>query len=207
MNENDHTVNINRRYHHGDLRAALLRAGLALISTRETDELSLREVAREVGVSANSVYRHFPDKQALMSALAEEGLSRLGAAQKAAAEASGGGPSGFAATGKAYVKFAIENPALFRMIFANAGYRGNGLDGPNQPAQQLRANAAAVTADSAEAHALALRAWSLVHGLAMLILDGQLEFSEALLDQVLAYPRSWNGLPTITTTTLLSKKS
>lgn len=87
-------------YHHGDLRAALVDAGMALLATRDADDLSLREVARQVGVSATAVYRHFPDKAALMAALAAAGLDMLGAAQHAAFDAAGGGAAGFLATGR-----------------------------------------------------------------------------------------------------------
>ena len=185
MDVNDHTVNIRHRYHHGNLRAALLRAGLELLASRDTADLSLREVARKVGVSANAVYRHFPDRQALLVGLAAEGLRRLGAAQRMAAEASGGDAMAFAATGKAYVRFAIDNTALFRLIFSHAWRDRPGLDGQNEPAMLLRASVAARATNEKEAEKLALRAWSLAHGLAMLILDGQLEFSDALLELVL----------------------
>lgn len=73
-------------YHHGDLRAALVAEGLLLIEEQDADDLSLRELARRVGVSATAVYRHFPDKAALMAALAGEALTRLAAAQRAASE-------------------------------------------------------------------------------------------------------------------------
>ena len=72
-----------KAYHHGDLRSALVEAGLRLLEARTADDLSLREVARAVGVSATAVYRHFPDKGALMAALAGEGLARLAEAQHA----------------------------------------------------------------------------------------------------------------------------
>ena len=65
-----------KTYHHGDLHAALIEAGLKLLGEREADTLGLREVARAVGVSATAVYRHFPDKGALLSAMAREGLAR-----------------------------------------------------------------------------------------------------------------------------------
>lgn len=109
----------HKAYHHGDLRAALVAAGLELLSTRTADDLSLREVARAVGVSATAVYRHFPDKAALMGALASEGLAMLGKTQHQAFDAAGGGVAGFSATGAAYVRFAIEHTALFRLIFAS----------------------------------------------------------------------------------------
>lgn len=178
-----------RPYHHGDLRAALIEAGLTLLATRTADDLSLREVARAVGVSATAVYRHFPDKTALMTALARAGLDRLAAAQHTAADAAGGGRAGFAATGRAYVRFALANPALFRLIFASpvllapaAHDDATGSDAFGL----LQINAAAAAADRPGGDAtriVAVQAWALVHGLAMLMLDGQLPADEALIDR------------------------
>src|SRR4051812_42026793 len=99
-----------RNYHHGNLREALVEAGLRLLDRRSADDLGLREVARDVGVSATAVYRHFPDKQALLDALAEAGLERLGAAQAEAAAKAAGGWDAFNETGRAYVRFALSNP-------------------------------------------------------------------------------------------------
>jgi AcrR family transcriptional regulator len=186
MNTNDNTVNMEKRgYHHGDLRAALLVEGLRLLAARDAEHLSLREVARGVGVSATSVYRHFPDKDALMAALAQEGLARLAAAQREASDQAGGDKAGFAATGRAYVRFALANPALFRLIFASPGRWGDGPE-EGEAMAMLRANAAAeIGADEADpaARINAVHAWSLVHGLAMLMLDGQIPPDEALIDK------------------------
>jgi len=190
MTSDANSVNIEKRpYHHGDLRAALIAEGLRMLGEREADSLSLRELARRVGVSAPSVYRHFPDKEALMTALAEEGLKQLAAAQHAAADAAGGGEEGFAATGRAYVRFALANPALFRLIFTSplaARYR---RDNPEQPEAMtfLLANAAASVGapdGSQEAQRAAIEAWALVHGLAMLILDGQLPADDAMIEAI-----------------------
>jgi AcrR family transcriptional regulator len=186
----DHTVNIeSRRYHHGDLRAALLNAGLALLAVRKADDLSLREVARSVGVSANAVYRHFPDKAALMRALATEGLKALALAQHGAAEAAGGGTAGFEATGRAYVRFALANPALFRLIFSNPMH----VDLLSEPTGDvpdamtfLRANAEIAAGTTGDAKVIALRAWSQAHGLAMLLLDAQVAPEDAIIDAVFA---------------------
>lgn len=180
------SVNIeSRRYHHGDLRAALIAAGLRLLAERDLEALSLREVARNVGVSATAVYRHFSDKEALMSALAREGLAQLAAAQHAAAEAAGGGRAGFAATGRAYVRFALANPALFRLIFTAP----RAACGPEEPEAMafLRANAAALVGRAGgvrEAEVRAVQAWALVHGLAMLMLDGQIPVDDSLVNAV-----------------------
>jgi AcrR family transcriptional regulator len=107
-------------YHHGDLRAALIQEGLRLLEERRGDDVGLREVARAAGVSATAVYRHFPDKAALLRALSSEGLARLAEAQRRAFSGAGGGKAGFLATGRAYVAFALANPALFRLAFSSA---------------------------------------------------------------------------------------
>lgn len=194
MTQDSNSVNIDKKpYHHGDLRAALIAQGMALLAQRDADSLSLREVARAAGVSATSVYRHFPDKEALFTALALEGLAQLGAvqkaaAQKAAAQPAGGGKQAFAATGRAYVRFALANPALFRLIFTSpaleAAKEGGALD--SEAFTLLKANAAAQAAkDGGETGVRAVQAWALVHGLAMLMLDGQIEADDGLIDHVI----------------------
>jgi AcrR family transcriptional regulator len=178
-----------KAYHHGDLRSALVEAGLALLATRTADDLSLREVAREVGVSATAVYRHFPDKAALMRALAMAGLDMLGKAQHAAFEAAGGGVAGFNATGAAYIRFALRHTALFRLVFANP-LKGKGevlelIDVPADAMRFLMANAAALAPAGMEPRIFALQSWSIAHGLAMLVIDGQLHLDEATIEQVI----------------------
>jgi AcrR family transcriptional regulator len=168
-----------RTYHHGDLRTALITAGLAALDAGS--ELSLRALARETGVSPTAVYRHFPDKGALLAALAGEGLAMLADAQRAASERAGGGPAGFAATGGAYVRFALDHPALFRLIFAHP-QKGDLLDKDEDAMAMLRANAAALAPVDADARVFALKAWALAHGLAMLMLDGQVPRDDAMID-------------------------
>ena len=178
-------------YHHGDLRGALIAQGLRLIEAGDASTLSLREVARATGVSATAVYRHFPDKRALMAALAEEGLARLYEAQAAAAAAPG---NAFEATGRAYVRFALAQPALFRLTFAYPDV----LADPSGDAagRLLHENALALTGgDAAEAELLAMRAWSLVHGLAMLMLDGRLPHDEALIDATISAKGLFSNAP------------
>lgn len=186
------TVSTLKSYHHGDLRAAAIEAGLKLLEDREADDLGLREVARAVGVSATALYRHFPDKAALLRALAEEGLDRLAAVQAEAAAAAGGGKAGFAATGRTYVRFALDNPALFRLIFSAATPGPDRFaDAPEGTAEafcMLRDNAARAAPPGAgpeAARLIAVEAWALVHGLAVLILDGQLPRDDALIDAVI----------------------
>ena len=176
-----------RAYHHGDLRSALLEAGLKALETAPIEELSLRGLAREVGVSATAVYRHFPDKAALLGALAAEGIEQLGRYQQAAADAAQGNADAFAATGRAYVRWALAHPALFRLVFSQSGAPvGPTIFGTSLPARLLQDKALnAAAGDQTGAQRLMVQAWAVVHGLAMLILDGQLPRDEALIDRVI----------------------
>ena len=107
-----------RAYHHGDLRAALIQAGLAELDRTGPGELSLRALARAVGVSPTAVYRHFPDKGALLSALGQSVAERLGECQRQAADGARTLEDAFAAIGREYVRFALANPTHFRLMLA-----------------------------------------------------------------------------------------
>jgi AcrR family transcriptional regulator len=190
MTINDNSVNIKKRdstYHHGDLRLALVEAGMALLATRQVDDISLREVARMAGVSATAVYRHFPDKQALLKALCGRGLEQLAVAQQQALDAAGGGVAGFDAMGQAYVRFALTHPALFRLIMSTmpaSGYFAEDEATVNPAMRGLRRNIAAIMppgANPEKRRIAAIHAWSLVHGMALLMLDGQIPADEAII--------------------------
>ena len=194
MTSDDNTVNIEDakpRYHHGDLRAALIEQGLRDLAGGAAGDLSLRAIARKVGVSATAVYRHFPDKTALIDALSIEGDRMLGEASRRAQESAGGGRMGFDATGRAYVRFALNHPALFRLMMAR--FRGMPGD-PDSQSIGLRLlvdNVAAMSAPDvplAERALRALQSWALVHVLALLMLDGIVPADEALIDAVIASP-------------------
>lgn len=171
------------RYHHGDLRRALLDAALEMVTLEGAGALSLREVARRAGVSHAAPYRHFPSKEALIAAMAEEGFRRLHAAMRERSAPHGADPGrGFLEAGVGYVLFAVENPAHYRVMFS--GLLG---DGAAFPALECEAGAAfelliqALTAcqqaglvRAGEPAELAVAAWSGVHGLAMLLIDRQL---------------------------------
>jgi AcrR family transcriptional regulator len=174
----------DRAYHHGDLRAALVEAGVKALEGTAAEGISLRELARTVGVSATAVYRHFPDKKALLMALADAGVARLGQAQKVASDEAGGGAEGFAATGRAYVRFALAHPALFRLAFTHGGYGVPPTESSDEASQLLRSYSMQFA--GADAERLTLQAWSVAHGLAMLMLDGRLPPDEAIIDRVLS---------------------
>jgi AcrR family transcriptional regulator len=164
----------------------LVEAGLKALETNDFADISLRQLARDVGVSATAVYRHFPDKQALMQALAADGIEQLGRYQQAAAINSSGNSDAFAATGRAYVRFALGNPALFRLIFSQCEPVGPTIFGDNLAASLLRDRAAVATRHDPEAtRQLMIQAWAVVHGLAMLMLDQQLPADDALIDRII----------------------
>jgi AcrR family transcriptional regulator len=108
-----------RPYHHGNLRSALLAQAERTLRERGVQELTLRELARDVGVSHSAPRRHFPDRQALLDALAETGFERLGAELRSAVDGAG---EDFAArlqaTATAYVRFATRDAALLELMFA-----------------------------------------------------------------------------------------
>ncbi len=106
-----------RSYHHGDLRAELLRRAETLLRRAGVDGLSLRQLARDTGVSHAAPSRHFRDKQALLDALAVSGFERLGASFEKAA-ATGTLLERTTAVARAYLRFAIDNPALLAVMFA-----------------------------------------------------------------------------------------
>jgi AcrR family transcriptional regulator len=108
-----------RPYHHGNLRQALLAQAERTVRERGVQELSLRELAREVGVSHGAPRRHFPDRQALLDALAEAGYARLGTELRSAADAAGEEfEARLQATAAAYVRFATRDAALLELMFA-----------------------------------------------------------------------------------------
>lgn len=192
MANKDNSVNIKGdgakaagAYHHGDLRAAVIAAGLKRLEEGDGAELGLRALARDVGVSATALYRHFPDKEALLDALADEGLRRLGALQAQAWLKAGGAVAGFKATGIAYVRFAHDEPALFRLSFTRQmPDRKEGGDGGEVAYNLLRAGVGEALPGVEDPDTAALHAWALVHGLAMLILDRRIEWDEAKVAEV-----------------------
>ncbi|MEO0476147.1 MAG: TetR/AcrR family transcriptional regulator [Planctomycetota bacterium] len=194
MAGNGNSVNIGGErgaYHHGDLRNALVAAGLELLAHADSDDLSLREVARNVGVSATSVYRHFPEKKAFLEALCAEGSQMLAVAQRKAMSEAGGGQKGFDASGLAYVRFALDNATLFRLM-SRAGSSGASYGGDDSPAmQELLANVATLMPKGATARQKkirALHAWSVARGIAMLILEGQMQDDDQLIMSVIRTP-------------------
>jgi AcrR family transcriptional regulator len=164
-------------YHHGDLRTALVRAAIELLEESGETELSLRAVARRAGVSPAAPYRHYADREALVSAVAAVGYREL-AERLAAAHPSPSTPEQLASVAIAYVQFALERPALFRIMFGEPCDRDNDerVAATAAVSQYVRAIVER-TFPQADTGALATAVWALVHGLAFLHLDGKLDAS------------------------------
>jgi AcrR family transcriptional regulator len=171
------TVSSSDRYHHGDLRHALVAAGAEVLAERGVDGLSLREVARRAGVSQAAPYHHFADKAALLSAIAEQGYLDLAAALRAGAE-DAGGPAlmRFQGMGIAYVGFAVEHPAMFRLLFRPEMLAAANPAGTASYRVLEEGLAAAMAEGSVIGNKddIALAAWCAAHGAATLYVDGPL---------------------------------
>jgi AcrR family transcriptional regulator len=178
----------NATYHHGDLRAACLSAALELLEEGGATALSLRAVARRAGVSPAAPYRHYADREALVSAVAGVGYREL-AERLATAHPAPSTPEQLASVGVAYVQFALEQPALFRMMFGEPCDRDNDERVAATAAVSLYLREIVARCfPHADAEALAPAIWALVHGLAFLHLDGKLDAPtpSAVADRVAA---------------------
>ena len=181
-----------RPYHHGNLRAALLARAEETLSQEGAGELSLRELARQVGVSHAAPRRHFPDKRALLDALAEDGFQRLGGDLRAAMDAAGERfEDRLLAFAQAYVAFATRHAALLDLMFAGK-HRPGAADSLRVAADRAFEAPLALISEGQAAgevvpgdpERVATVAWAALQGLAALVNGGMLD--RALLDQVVA---------------------
>lgn len=168
-------------YHHGDLPRALVAEAVRTIQKDGVAALTLRGVGEQVGVSRTALYRHFANKDALLAAVAGEGFRMLRQALQEAWLSGGEGRGGFEAMGEAYIQFAVQHPSHYRVMF------GNALDQATMP----HAHASTGEGDAFgslvnavltlqrkggvrqdDARMMSLYIWSVVHGVAMLAIDG-----------------------------------
>jgi AcrR family transcriptional regulator len=170
-------------YHHGSLRQALIAAAVKTIAKRGVDALNLRELATRAGVSPGAPYHHFANREELLRAIAEDGFEKFEAALIAERDAAPHDASArLEALGRAYIGFAIARPGYFRVMFHSAAQ----ASGPTQPglrAFNLLRDAVvacqqAGAAPAGDPASLVLTAWSAVHGLATLWVDGALPFED-----------------------------
>ncbi len=170
-------------YHHGDLHNALIQAGLSVLETDGEAALTLRKVARVAGVSHAAPYRHFADKNALLSVIAQQGFSKLTEAMQAVHTQYADSPVQLLPEiGSCYIRFGIENAAYFQLMFG-------GLLRANHEDEALRAAGEATFAEvvraitisqkiglvrDGDAVELATTAWAMAHGIAALLLEDML---------------------------------
>ncbi len=189
-------------YHHGDLRAALIRAALEAVEAGGPDAVSLRDIAQSLGVSTAAPYRHFPDRRALLAEVAAMGFADLA---RAYAKAQAQAPTPMAAlreTSRAYLNLAFGRPGLFRLMFASDIVDVDAPPSLLEPAAAAweglfhAVGAADPTLDLATIKRRAITGWSTLHGFITLVQGGRLksfmteplteaELLEAILDKTL----------------------
>lgn len=181
------------RYHHGDLRKALLRAAVRTIQNHGVNGLTLRGVGSTLGVSRTALYRHFTDKAALLAAVAAEGFRML-REETARAWEDGRSLNAFEAMGSAYVEFAVAHPSHYRVMFgadvAGAQHAELASEGPG--AFQVLVEALTVLQNQGlarreDTRQMALFVWAGVHGVAMLAIDGRLGPEPAAVEALTKY--------------------
>lgn len=198
-------------YRHGDLRRALLEEGIELARTGGPDAVVLREATRRAGVAPNAAYRHFASREALLQAVRAAALSQVAAAMEAelASLPAGLPPADFArasvrAVGSGYLRFAQAEPGLFRIAFGRSDMLmqatpetptagPGGLNPFELLAAALDKLVEAGVMPSEKRPGAEFLAWSAVHGLAILVIDGPLgpvigphmqQIGQRLLDMV-----------------------
>lgn len=195
------------KYHHGDLREALIQASYDLVRRDGAENFALAEACRLAGVSTAAPYKHFKDRDEVLGLVVARGFDEMSSQSMAAVEAAGVGTlAGLAAMGRAYVRFAVENEKLFRLMFgqhpilkADANVVGEGTDCFSKVIEQVaiycERNGAPGNPDE-----IAVRLWTFVHGAASLLIDGDYavvvpDFDiEALLDGATPYLLGLQGL-------------
>jgi AcrR family transcriptional regulator len=172
----------SRRYHHGDLRSAVIDTALNMLREEKGWQFTLREVARRAGVSHAAPYKHFPDKAALLVELAMIGFDRL---RESLSAAKSDAPitlrDEFTSLARAYVTFGTDNPALYRLMFSAEEGKTVGMHLSeralavfNVALEILLRGQAAGGIRKRPVEGQAAACWGLVHGLTLLAIDGLL---------------------------------
>lgn len=170
-----------KRYHHGDLRRALLDTALDMLGEGNGWQFTLRELARRAGVSHTASYKHFPDKGALLSELALVGFERLRAALLAAQVPPATAREEFIAMSRAYVRFGVSSPNLYRLMFSAEARTTENARLNDRATAALDVLIALIARGqregwlrTREVREQAGASWSQLHGLVLLTIDGLL---------------------------------
>lgn len=192
-------------YHHGDLKASLITAARTILQRDGADALSLRSIAAEVGVSHMAPYSHFKNKKELIQAITADGFRSLATAMEQDSQGLQKPEELILAYGTSYLEFAVNNPQLYRIMLGQVDSQGrrNRKENPSQalepklsieqdgfsegPYALLKNAFASVYQDETMIKAQAIGAWSIVHGMAALIIEGHIDIPEGTsLKQFLA---------------------
>jgi AcrR family transcriptional regulator len=174
------STGLKATYHHKDLRNALVDEVIAMLDQQSQADLTLRELARRLGVTHTAPYAHFADKKALLIAVAEAGFTRLADALDAARAAEADPAKQFEAMGLAYVRFARTHANLYRLMFADAELANDpecelSAEGARAFQALLEALVAIHPPAQADVRDVAVAIWSMVHGVAMLEIDRRID--------------------------------
>ena len=183
------------RYHHGDLRRALLEEALRTIQAEGVEQLTLRAIGERLGVSRTALYRHFSDKQALLAAVGREGFRTLRDALQKAWSGHGDEVKRFAAMARAYVTFAVTHPAHYRVMFGgfvescakDAEFVEHAAGAFDVLVNSIVEQQTAGLIRRDDPQMLAQYIWATVHGTAMLAIDGQLSGGDQQLKALTEY--------------------
>jgi AcrR family transcriptional regulator len=184
-----------KTYHHGDLRRRLVEEAITMLREGGLESLSLRRLAERVGVSQTALYHHFQDKQGLLCAMGEEGISRFDAALQQGIPSGASPEVRFEHFITSYVRFALGYPELYELMFGRTTWRGGTTASFEQAARSsFRSYAEMVAAlqksgqlsSSLNALRLAQVIWGTLHGLCRMHNDGLL-FSPADVEEISRY--------------------
>ena len=175
-------------YHHGDLRQKIIDEALSWIERENIVSLSLRGIARRLGVSHNAPYRHFPDKESLLVAIAEIGFRQLNQAlQQALNGKANNCQEKLENIGVAYIRYAVANQTYYRVMFSDLQLicdKYPELDRISEQAFTVLLNAIEAGQEvkvfiAEDSRQLARVCWSLTHGVSMLAIDNQFTISSS----------------------------
>jgi AcrR family transcriptional regulator len=194
-----------RKYHHGDLKLALIEAGISLLNREGNEAFSLRKVAKECGVSQTAPYRHFKDKDELIYAMIMHIMQQFNLSLEQAIRKHPDNPKAqMSEMGVAYIRFFVENPEYLRIIFLNKKpdeYQGMGsCPGYEIPEghpfatffSALERYSEQMEGSGVDKDQLMLYSWGLVHGIAILIVNNEIPYPKNYMQ--VAEKLLWNQI-------------